>query len=211
MRLARGVAAALESLHGNARRQLLMLTTFYFAILYLESEVSHMPLLSASWWNLALVPVVWLAVSLLTLMAVLLWPSVVTSRVLQVAMVVAAVVGVLGVFPHLAANGISWNKPGSLFSAAAFHGEPGPQWPLAITIGAVLGFIGGYGITGAADIGRPVRWLTRVAFLLLIVGIALSSSLTTLGWGATAVVAAALLLLAITLVHMTEMTRREAA
>ena len=211
MRLARGVAVALGSLHGDARRQLLMLTTFYFSILYLESEVSHMPLLSAGWWNLALVPVVWLAVSLLALMAVVVWPSAVTSRLLLVAMVVAAVMGIVGVFPHLAANGIARNKPGSLFSAAAFQGEPGPQWPLAITIGAVLGFIGGYGITGAADIGRPVRWFTRVAFLLLIVGIALSSSLTTLGWGATAVVAAALLLLAITLVHITEMARREAA
>ncbi len=205
--------AASKSLPGKSRRQLLTLTTLYFAILFLESNVSHIPLLSAGWRSLALLPVVWLAVSLLALMAALLWPSAVTGRLLQIAMLVAAVIGIIGVFPHLAANGIAWNHPAALFSGAAFHGEPGPQWPLAITIGAVLGFIGAYRTAKNRESKRAgVGWPAMIAFVLLIVGIALSDSLATLGWGSTAIVAAALLLLVITLVDIASgMAGRRAA
>ena len=203
MHLGRSVAAAFASLQGEARRQLLMLTTLYFSILFLESEVSHVPLLSAGWLTLALLPVIWLAVSLLALMAALLWPSAWTSRFLQVAMLGAAVVGVIGVFPHLAANGVTWNQLGSLLNGTVFHGEPGPQWPLAITIGAALGFIGAYGIAKDLEFKRATAgWPAVLAFVVLVVGIALSYSLTTLGWGATAIVASALLLLLITLVRV---------
>jgi hypothetical protein len=213
MRLAHSIGAAFASLQGEARRQLLMLTTLYFSILFLESEVSHIPLLSAGWWNLALLPVIWLAVSLLTLMAALLWPSASTSRFLQVAMLGAAVVGVVGVFPHLEANGVTLNQLGALLNGSVFRGEPGPQWPLAITIGAALGFIGANGIAGDLEFRRgSAGWAAVLAFVVLVVGIALSYSLTTLGWGATAIVASALLLLAISLVRiLSVMAERRAA
>lgn len=176
-----------------------MLTTVYFAILFLESDVSHMPVLSAGPWSLALLPVVWLGISVLALVAMLLRPSAVTSRLLQVAMIVAAAIGVIGVFPHLSADGIGWNKLGAFFTGAAFHAEPGPQWPLAITIGAVLGFIGASGIAENAEfMPVSVGWPTKIAFLLLVIGILLSYALTTLGWGSTAIVAGAVLLLVLT-------------
>lgn len=188
------------SITGEARRQLLLLTTLYFAILFLESDVNHVPLLSAGWLTYALIPVVWLSFSLLALMAAQLWPSAATSRLLHVAMIGAALVGIIGVFPHLAANGVTWNNPGALFNPALLHGQPGPQWPLAITIGAVLGLIGGNGIAQDAAFQRAaVGWPTRIAFILVLIGVALSDSLATLGWGSSVIVVAALFLLAITL------------
>ena len=177
-----------------------MLTTLYFAILFLESDVNHVPLLSAGWLTFALIPVVWLSFSLVALMAVQLWPSPGTSRLLQVAMIGAALVGIIGVFPHLVANGVTWSNPGALFNPALLHGQPGPQWPLSITIGAALGLIGGYGIAADAAFQRAgAGWPTRIAFILVVIGVALSDSLTTLGWGSSVIVIAALLLLAITL------------
>lgn len=177
-----------------------MLTTLYFSILFLESAVGHIPVLSAGWRSLAVFPVVWLAVSLVALMAVLLRPSPATGRFLEVAMVVAAAVGVIGVFPHLAANGVTWSKLGPLLNGSVLHGEPGPQWPLAITIGAVLGFAGGNGIDEDQEFLRSRSgWLTIVAFVLLAIGIILSYSLTTLGYSAIAIVIVALALLGITL------------
>ncbi len=61
-------------------------------------------------------------------------------------MLVAAVIGVIGVVPHLAANGVTWNRHGGLHNGAIFHGEPGPNLPFTIAIGGLLGFIGSYGI-----------------------------------------------------------------
>ena len=197
------LAAALTKLQGPARRQLLLLTTLYFSILFLESEVGHMPLLAAGWQNLALLPVVWLAVSLLSLMALLMWPSKTTSVLAQSAMIVAGVVGVIGIFPHFAANGVTWNHLSALANGSFFHGEPGPQWPLAITIGGVLGFIGGYGVADDREFRRePSGRLKPLAFSLLVCGIVLSDVLATLGWGSMLVVVAALFLLAITLVDV---------
>jgi len=188
------------SISGEARRHLLLLTTLYFAILFLESDVNHVPLLSAGWRTFALIPVVWLSFSLVALIVVQMWPSAATSRLLQVAMIGAAVVGVIGVFPHLNANGVTWTNPGALFNPALLHGQPGPQWPLAITIGAVLGLIGGNRIAQDAAFQRAaIDWPTRIAFVLVVIGVGLSDSLATLGWGSSTIVVAALLLLVITL------------
>ena len=162
-----------------------------------------MPLLAGGWQNLALIPVVWLAVTLLALMALLMWPSGTTSALVKAATIVAGVVGIVGVFPHFAANGVTWNHLSALSNGSFLHGEPGPQWPLAITIGGVLGFIGAYGVADDQEF-RSERsgWLRPLAFLLLVCGIALSDVLITLGWGSMLVVIAALFLLAITLVDV---------
>jgi hypothetical protein len=123
-------------------------------------------------------------------------------------MIGAALVGIIGVFPHLAANGVTWNHPSALLNPALLHGAPGPQWPLAITIGAVLGFIGGYGIAQDVDFAHAtVGWPTRIAFVLVVIGVALSDWLATLGWGSSVIVISALLLLAITLREIVAGTR----
>lgn len=115
----------------------------------------------------------------------------------------AALVGIIGVFPHLAANGVALNKLGPLLNGSVLHGEPGPQWPLAITIGSVLGLIAAYGLADDQEYTRgSLGWFTAMVFALLIVGIALCDNLTTLGWGAAAIVIAAILLLAVTLANI---------
>jgi hypothetical protein len=174
-----------------------MVTTLYFAILFLESAVGHIPAVTSNWRSLALLPAVWMPVSLLALMAAFVRASRATERFLQVAMVVAGVIGFIGVSPHLVANGVTWARPAGLVNGSAFHGEPGPTWPLAIAIGAVLGFVGSYGLAADRDFLRtsaasgPLR---AAAFALLLAAIVLSRSVATLGWcGSVTVVAAALL------------------
>ena len=174
-----------------------MVTTLYFAILFLESAVGHIPVVASNWRSLALLPAVWMPVSLLALMAAFVRASRATERFLQVAMLVAAAIGFVGVAPHLVANGVTWARPTGLLNGSVLHGEPGPTWPLAITIGAVLGFVGSYGLATDQEFTRtsgPSSRLRAAAFALLLVAILLSQSVATLGWcGSVTVVAAALL------------------
>jgi len=197
MRLVQRAVTALRELQGPARHLLLMVTTLYFAILFLESAVGHIPVVASNWRNLALLPAVWMPVSLLALMAALVRASRATERFLQVAMVVAGVIGFVGVSPHLVANGVTWARPTGLLNGSVFHGEPGPTWPLAIALGAVLGFVGSCGLATDREFTRTSglsTLLRAAAFALLLVAILLSRSVTTLGWcGAVIVVAAALL------------------
>jgi len=192
----RGVTA-LRELQGPGRHLLLMVTTLYFAILFLESAVGHIPAVTSNWRSLALLPAVWMPVSLLALMAALVRASRATELFLQVTMLVAGAIGVVGVFPHLAANGVTWARLGGLLNGSVFHGEPGPTWPLAITIGAVLGFAGSYGLATDREFTRtsgPSSRLRAAAFALLLVAILLSQSVSTLGWCGWASTAAAALL-----------------
>jgi hypothetical protein len=197
MRLFQRTLAALRELQGPGRHLLLMVTTLYFAILFLESAVGHTPAVTSNWRSLALLPAVWMPVSLLTLMAALVRASRATELSLQVAMIVAGVIGFVGVSPHLVANGVTWARPEGLLNGSALHGEPGPTWPLAITIGAVLGFVGSVGLGADRAFTRtsgPSSALRAAAFVLLLAAILLSRSVTTLGWcGAVTVAAAALL------------------
>ena len=208
----------LERLNGEARRQLLLVATLYFGILFLESSVGHIPVLSAGWMNPALLPVIVLPLSLLALMAAFIKPSVATERILQIAMILALIVGVIGVFPHLAANGVTLQKLGPVFNGSVFHGDPGPTWPLAICFGALLGLAGSFGLATDQPFARavrvgPIRWLDKIAFAFLLAGIALSPSIATLGWGCTVTVIGCILLLANVLAGLTSLarTRRDAA
>ena len=197
MSLVQRAVTALRELQGPARHLLLMVTTLYFAILFLESAVGHIPVVASNWRSLALLPAVWMPVSLLALMAAFVRASRATERFLRVAMLVAAAIGFVGVAPHLVANGVTWARPTGLLNGSVLHGDPGPTWPLAITIGAVLGLVGSYGLATDREFTRtsgPSSRLRAAAFALLLVAILLSRSVATLGWcGAVTVVAAALL------------------
>jgi len=204
--------AVLERVRGEARRQLLLVTTLYFGILFLESSVGHVPFMAANW--LTLLPIVVLPLSLIALVAVFLKPSASTEVFLRFMMVVAAAIGVVGIFPHLAANGVTWSKLGPLLNGAVFHGEPGPTWPLAIAFGALMGFSGSFGLASDREFAqavwhRPFAWLDKIAFLLLIAAIALAASIGTLGWACTAIVAASILLLLELLAALSSVLRRK--
>ena len=208
--------AALQSLHGRSRRQLLLVTTLHFAILMLEAMVGHMPILASNWRRVALMPDVWMSVSLLALMAVLLKPTPLTGSFSRWVMLIAAIVGVIGVLLHLAATGVTVQKFGTSWNGIVFHGEPGPTWPLAITIGAVLGLIGTYQIEMDQEFRRvalrgPASWLIIAGYALLVVGIALSHVLALLGWSASLIALAALLLLIAAVLDLTSsITERRA-
>ncbi len=189
--------AALRELHGPGRHLLLMVTTLYFAILFLESAVGHTPAVTANWRSLAVLPAVWMPVSLLALMAALVRASRGTELFLQVAMVVAGLIGFIGVSPHLVANSVTWAQPAGLLNGTALHGEPGPTWPLAITIGAVLGFVGSVGLGADRDFvhtSGPSSRLRGAAFVLLLAAIVMARSVATLGWCGSLTAAAAALL-----------------
>lgn len=214
MSLVQRVVTALRELQGPARHLLLMVTTLYFAILFLESAVGHIPVVAANWRNLALLPAVWMPISLLALMAALVKASPATELFLRVAMLVAGVIGFVGVSPHLVANGVTWARPAGLLNGSVLHGEPGPTWPLAIAIGAVLGFVGGYGLAADRDFTRtsgPSSRLRAAAFVLLLVAIVLSRSVTTLGWCGSVTVAAAALLFVHVLTDIAAVLRRSRA
>jgi len=174
-----------------------MVTTLYFAILFLESAVGHIPVGASNWRNLAPLPAIWMSVSLLALMAAFVRASRATELFLQVAMLVAGAIGFVGASAHLVANGVTWARPTGLLNGSVLHGSPGPTWPLAITLGAVLGFVGSYGLATDREFTRTSGLSSRLraaAFALLLVAILLSRSVTTLGWcGSVTVVAAALL------------------
>lgn len=197
MSLVQRAVAALRELRGPGRHLLLMVATLYFTILFLESAVGHIPVVTSNPRSLAILPAVWMPVSLLALMAALVWATRGTERCLQFAMVVAGLIGFAGVSPHLVANGVTWAQPAGLLNGSALHGEPGPTWPLAITIGAVLGFVGSVGLGADREFTRtsgPSAALRAAAFVLLLAAILLSRSVATLGWcGALTVAAAALL------------------
>lgn len=204
--------AVLGRLRGEARRQLLLVSTLYFGILFLESSVGHVPLLSADWKSLAILPVIVLPLSLLSLMLVIIVPAAWAAACMRIVMIVAAVVGVVGVFPHLAANGVAAHQLQPVFSGAVFHGEPGPTWPIAIAFGGVLGFIGSFGVAGDEQFARavreaPIRWVDKLGFALLVVAIVLSPSLTTLGWACVLTVAAVLVLALNSLVGLIALAR----
>jgi len=192
------MTAVLDRIRGEARRRLLLVTTLYFGILFLESSVGHVPFMAANW--LTLPPIVVLPLSLLALAAAFLKPAAATEFFLRFMMIVAAAIGIVGVFPHLAANGVTWTKLGPLLNGSVFHGEPGPTWPIAIAFGALMGLCGGFGLANDREFAQavwrgPLTWLDKIAFLLLVVAIALSPSIGTLGWACTAIVAASILLL----------------
>jgi hypothetical protein len=206
--------SALRELRGPGRRLLLLVTTLYFAILFLEGAVGHTPIVTSNPRSLAILPAVWLPVSLLALMAALVWASRGTERCLQVAMVGAGVIGFIGVSPHLVANGVTWAQPAGLLNGSALHGEPGPTWPLAITIGAVLGFAGSVGLgadrefTHTSAAGRALR---TPAFILLLAAIPLSRSVAALGWCGALTAAAAVLLFVLVLADVGAVLQRRRA
>ena len=191
-----------------------MVATLYFAILFLESAVGHIPVVASNWRSLALLPAVWMPVSLLALMAACVRASRATERFLQIAMLVAGAIGFVGVAPHLVANSVTWARPTGLLNGSVLHGDPGPTWPLAITIGAVLGFVGSYGLATDREFTRtsgPSGWVRAAAFALLLVAILLSGSVTTLGWCGSVTVVAAVLLVVRVLTDIAVVLKRRRA
>jgi hypothetical protein len=198
----------METWRGELRRMrkpLLTLSILFFVIMLLEVDLGHRPVLANGHGWLALIPVVWLPFALLTLMAVLIAPSRVTMIAALAVMALAAAVGMIGSGLHMMAAGVDLGHLSRLFSSAVWGGRVSPNWPVAITLASVLGFIASFdahrdGATFAADAAGAA---TLAACILIVVGIAAAAVPSLVTVSATSLIVAALLLVAALLVMLT--------
>ena len=183
------------------RRALLILAILFFTIMLLEVDLGHRPALAgpeSSFAWLALVPVVWLPITLFALMAVQIKPSLLTVIAALAITAIAAGVGMVGSGLHMMAAGVDFTHLGRVFSSTVWGGRVSPNWPVAITVAAVLGFIAAFNAHRDNDtLSYDLAGLVSVlAFLLIVAGIILAVVPALVMASAVCLVTAALLLLA---------------
>ncbi|HVZ52408.1 MAG TPA: hypothetical protein VG986_10605 [Pseudolabrys sp.] len=178
-----------------------MISILLFVIMLLEVDLGHRPVLASGHGWLALIPVVWLPLALVSLIAVQIVPSMFTMIAALVVMAVAAAVGMLGSGLHMMAAGVDFDHLSRLFSSAVWGGRVSPNWPVAITLASVLGFIAAVGAhRDGASLPRGAGGATTtLAYILIVVGIAFSAWPALVTVSATSLILAALLLVAVVL------------
>ena len=191
------MGALLIELRG-LRRALLTLAILFLTIMLLEVDLGHRPALARQESWLALIPVIWLPLTLFSLMAVQIKPTLPISIFAQALTAIAAAVGAVGSGLHMMAAGVDLGHLGRLFSSAVWGGPVSPNWPIAITVASVLGFIGAFAAERDEQIAsHDVTHLARcTAYLLILAGIALGVVPDLVMASAALLVGAALLLLA---------------
>ena len=205
------LTSVLAELRGM-RRALLTLSILFFTIMLLEVDLGHRPALAAQEAWLALVPVIWLPISLLALIAVQLVPTTFTAIFAQIVMAAAAAVGMIGSGLHMMASGVSLENLSRMFSSEVWGGPASPNWPVAIAVAAVLGLVASFGADRDREAAaRDVGVTAAIAYILIVVAIGFSAAPSAVMVSASCLVLAALLLLA-TLIGMltTAATQRSA-
>jgi len=195
------MGALLAELHG-IRQALLTLAILFFCIMLLEVDLGHAPALAGNEAWLAVIPVVWLPVTLAALMAVQVRPAPATAFVALAVTAVAAVIGAAGSGLHMMAAGVDFGHLARVFSSAVWGGPVSPNWPVAIAVAAVLGFAGAAGAL-TAEPGEPglPRGLagaaSAIAYLLILAAIVCAAAPRLAMVSSACLAAAALLLLAV--------------
>ena len=194
------ISALMDTLFGElrgTRRALLTLALLFFVIMVLEVDLGHRPTLAAQESWPALVPVLWLPIALFSLMAVQIAPSLVTALFAQAVMAVAAAVGMVGAGLHMMASGVDLEHLSRAFSANVWGGPASPNWPVAITLASVLGFIGATGaLRDRESLPRDAGGLaTRLSYILIVAGCGFAALPSFVLVSAVCLVSAALLLL----------------
>jgi hypothetical protein len=195
-----GLAPVIEALLGElrgVRRALLTLAVLFFVIMLLEVDLGHRPALAGQDSWSALVPVVWLPISLLALMAVQIAPFFGTALLAQAVMAVSAAVGMVGSGLHMTASGVDLEHLSRAFSADVWGGPASPNWPVAITVASVLGFVA---VTGAQRDGERLACdvsgvAIGIAYILIVAGCGFAAVPALVLVSAVCLVVAALLLL----------------
>lgn len=182
----------------SLRQTLLTLSILFFVIMLLEVDLGHRPVLASGDGWLALIPVVWLPLALVSLMAVQIAPSMLTMVAALVVMAVAAAVGMIGSGLHMMAAGVDLEHLSRLFSSAVWGGRVSPNWPVAITLASVLGLIAALGAhrDGASVPRGAAGAITSLAYVLIVVGIGFAAWPSLVMVSAASLVLAALLLTA---------------
>jgi hypothetical protein len=196
-RLVETVQVWLADLRG-VRRVLLTLAILLFTIMLLEVDLGHRPALARQDGLLVLVPVVWLPFSLVALMAVQIVPSRFTSLIAVAVMAVSAAVGMVGSGLHMMAAGVDFEHLSRVFSSAVWGGHESPNWPIAITVAAVLGLIGAVNARRDEALVCDITSIAAlIAYALIVAGIAFSVVPSLVMISAVCLLCAALLLLAV--------------
>jgi hypothetical protein len=180
------------------RRPLLNLAILFFTIMLLEIDLGHRPALATHDAWLALLPVVWLPIALLVLMAVQLVPSTFTVIAAQIVTAISVVVGMLGCGLHMMVSGVDLEHLDRVFSSAVWGGPASPNWPAGVAVAALLGFIGTFGVSRAGesltyDIGGTAA---AAAYVLIVVGVGFAAVPSMVMVAASSLALGALLLLA---------------
>lgn len=201
------MTAWLSQLHvqlQSIRRALLTLAILFLTVMLLEVDLGHAPALAHHSLT-ALIPVVWLPVTLAALMVVDIKPSTPAVIAALVVNVIAAGVGMIGSGLHMQAAGVDLAHLDRVFSSSVWGGRESPNWPVAITLAAVFGMAGTLGAFRSDE--RLPRDLSGVAaaaaYLLIVAGVA-CTAVPGLTMAATScLAAAALLLLAVLIAVLT--------
>ncbi len=187
-------------LAGRPRRQLLLLTTLFFTILFLEVFLGHQPSFRAGGLSFALLPVVLTPLALAALAWAQLFPGRGAESALEAAMMVMVLLGGAGFVFHLQAHGVGWSHPGRLFRADTWAADPAPTVPLSFSLAGLVGALAGWRLRddpGCMRAGLAVPgillWPVRLALAALFGGLALSVIPATGGAGLTLLLGAALL------------------
>lgn len=180
------------------RQALLTLSILFFVIMLLEVDLGHRPVLASGHGWLALIPVLWLPLALLVLMAVQIAPTLFTTTAALLVMAVAAAVGMIGSGLHMMAAGVDFEHLSRLFSSAVWGGRVSPNWPVAITLAAVLGFIASFGAhrDGTSMTRDAAGTITGLSYVLIVVGIGFAAFPALVTVSAVCLILAALLLVA---------------
>lgn len=184
---------------GGIRRALLTVAMLFFVIILLEVDLGHRAAIERHEDWAALVPAVWVPISLFALMALQIAPSLLAAVLAAIAMAISAAVGMIGSGLHMMAAGVDLAHLSRAFSPAVWGGPVSPNWPVSITVASFLGFLAALG--GGRD-GFPhglVGVATAAAYVLVAIGIASATVPALLMVSATSLLLSALLLLAVLL------------
>ena len=182
----------------GVRRALLTLALLFFVIILLEVDLGHREAIGHHDAWAVLVPVVWVPVSILALMALQLWPCLASAILVVIAMAVGAAVGMIGSGLHMMAAGVDLEHLSRAFSPAVWSGPVSPNWPISITMASFLGFLAALGGEREGFPGGVTGIAAGAAYVLILIGIVVFA--VTPAWvmvSMVSLVAGALLLVAV--------------
>lgn len=189
----------LSLISGRPRRRMLLVVTLFTAILLHEVDVGHYPIIAAHVMSGALLPVIFLPLALLALIAVQVRPNRAAELTLLGFSLVNLGVGTIGFLFHMNANGVTFAHLDKLFTFSLWNSSIGPNWPLSISFAGLFAIIAAYGAASdrAYVDSAPAGWARAgrdLAFFGIIVAIVLTFWDSTYGAARVVNVAAALLL-----------------
>ena len=138
-------------------------------------------------------------------------PTTLTVIAAQIVMAVTAAVGMIGSGLHMVVSGVSLENLSRIFSSAVWGGPASPNWPVAIAVAAVLGFVASVGANRNSEPAPGHIGVTAsIAYVLIVIAIGLSTMPSVVMVSASCLVLAALLLLAV-LIGMLATARERSA